>query len=346
MSVAGQQTRDGEERAQGGAAPGVLIVRDLSVSYRRGGRTLGVVNGISFDVQPGEIFGLVGESGSGKSTVIRSLIKLLPANAVIEGGEVMFAGRSLLALHEREMQGIRGRDIGMVFQDPLNSLNPVMTAGKQIGETLKGADESGHSRRDRILAAMRLVHIPEPSRLYDAYPHELSGGLRQRVAIAIALVASPKLLLADEPTTALDVTIQDQILKLLIELRDRLGTSVILVTHDLGIVAQTCQRVAVLYAGRIVESGPVERIFAQPAHPYTAGLLQSIPRGPASEGRLKGIGGTPPSLDSIPAGCPFHPRCRFAIAACRENRPPLVSHEGSHLSACIRHRELTELLRG
>jgi len=345
MSAAGQQARGGEGRARGEAAPGVLSVRDLSVSYRRGGRTLGVVNGISFDVQPGEIFGLVGESGSGKSTVIRSLIKLLPANAAIEGGEVSFAGRSLLTLREREMQAIRGRDIGMVFQDPLNSLNPVMTAGEQIGETLKGADESGRSRRDRVLAAMRLVHIPEPNRLYNAYPHELSGGLRQRVAIAIALVASPKLLLADEPTTALDVTIQDQILKLLIELRGRLGTSVILVTHDLGIVAQTCQRVAVLYAGRIVESGPVERIFAQPAHPYTAGLLQSIPRGPASEGRLKGIGGTPPSLDSIPDGCPFHPRCRFAIVGCKENRPPLVPHEGGHLSACIRHRELTELLR-
>ncbi len=346
MSMTGQQIRGGEAMAQGAAAPGVLSVRDLSVSYRRGGRTLGVVNGVSFDVQPGEIFGLVGESGSGKSTVIRSLIKLLPANAVIEGGEVTFAGRSLLALREREMQAIRGRDIGMVFQDPLNSLNPVMTAGEQIGETLRGADESGRSRRDRVLAAMRLVHIPEPERLYDAYPHELSGGLRQRVAIAIALVASPKLLLADEPTTALDVTIQDQILKLLIELRGRLGTSVILVTHDLGIVAQTCQKVAVLYAGRIVESGPVERIFARPAHPYTAGLLQSIPRGPASEGRLKGIGGTPPSLDSIPAGCPFHPRCRFAIAACKESRPSLVPHEGSHLSACIRHGELTGLLRG
>jgi peptide/nickel transport system ATP-binding protein/oligopeptide transport system ATP-binding protein len=346
MSVTGQQATGGEARTPGATAPGVLSVRDLSVSYRRGGRTLGVVNGVSFEVQPGEIFGLVGESGSGKSTVIRSLIKLLPANAVIEGGDVTFAGRSLLALREREMQAIRGRDIGMVFQDPLNSLNPVMTAGEQIGETLRGADDSGRSRRERILAAMRLVHIPEPDRLYNAYPHELSGGLRQRVAIAIALVASPKLLLADEPTTALDVTIQDQILKLLIELRGRLGTSVILVTHDLGIVAQTCQKVAVLYAGRIVESGPVERIFARPAHPYTAGLLQSIPRGPASEGRLKGIGGTPPSLDSIPAGCPFHPRCRFAIAACRENRPPLVSHEGSHLSACIRHGELTELLRG
>jgi peptide/nickel transport system ATP-binding protein len=346
MSITGQQRRDGDAHAQGATAPCVLSVRDLSVSYRRGGRTLGVVNGISFDVQPGEIFGLVGESGSGKSTVIRSLIKLLPANAVVEGGEVTFAGRSLLALREREMQVIRGRDIGMVFQDPLKSLNPVMTAGEQIGETLRGADDSGRSRRDRVLAAMRLVHIPEPDRLYDAYPHELSGGLRQRVAIAIALVASPRLLLADEPTTALDVTIQDQILKLLIELRGRLGTSVILVTHDLGIVAQTCQKVAVLYAGRIVESGPVERIFAQPAHPYTAGLLQSIPRGPASEGRLKGIGGTPPSLDSIPAGCPFHPRCRFAIDACQENRPPLVPHEGGHLSACIRHHELTELLRG
>jgi peptide/nickel transport system ATP-binding protein len=324
----------------------VLNVRDLAVSYRRGGRTLAVVNGVTFDVHPGEVFGLVGESGSGKSTVIRSLIKLLPANATIEGGEVTFAGRSLLRLAEREMQSVRGRDISMVFQDPLNSLNPVMTVGEQIGETLKGGDGGGRSRREQILAAMRLVHIPDPGRLYSAYPHELSGGLRQRVAIAIALVASPKLLLADEPTTALDVTIQDQILKLLIELSGRLGMSVILVTHDLGIVAQTCQRLAVLYAGRIVESGPVERIFARPAHPYTAGLLQSIPRGPASEGRLKGIGGTPPSLDNIPAGCPFHPRCVFAIAACSAERPPLVVHEASHLSACLRHGELADLAHG
>ncbi len=328
------------------AAPSILSVRDLAVSYRRGGRALAVVNGVSFDVRPGEIFGLVGESGSGKSTVIRSLIQLLPANATIGGGDVTFAGRSLLDLGEREMQRVRGRDIGMVFQDPLNSLNPVMTVGEQIGETLKGGDGPGRSRREQILKAMRLVHIPDPDRLYGAYPHELSGGLRQRVAIAIALVASPKLLLADEPTTALDVTIQDQILKLLIELSGRLGMSVILVTHDLGIVAQTCQRVAVLYAGRIVESGPVERIFARPAHPYTAGLLQSIPRGPASEGRLKGIGGTPPSLGNIPKGCPFHPRCAFAIKACNGVPPPLVVHEASHLSACIRHGELADLSHG
>jgi peptide/nickel transport system ATP-binding protein len=324
----------------------VLAVRDLAIAYRRGGHVLGVVNKVSFDVRPGEIFGLVGESGSGKSTIIRSLIKLLPANAVVAGGDVRFAGKSLLALGEREMQGVRGRDIGMVFQDPLNSLNPVMTVGEQIGETLKGADGSGQSRRERVLAAMRLVHIPEPARLYGTYPHELSGGLRQRVAIAIALVASPKLLLADEPTTALDVTIQDQILKLLIELSGRLGMSVILVTHDLGIVAQTCQRVAVLYAGRIVESGPVDRIFARPAHPYTAGLLQSIPRGPSSKGRLKGIGGTPPSLDRIPAGCPFHPRCPMAIEVCRAAEPPLVAHESGHLTACIRHDELAGAGRG
>jgi peptide/nickel transport system ATP-binding protein len=330
----------------GDAAESLLRVQDLAISYRRGGRELAVVNNVSFDVLPGEIFGLVGESGSGKSTVIRSLIQLLPANATIGAGEVIFGGQSLLRLREREMQRIRGRDISMVFQDPLNSLNPVMTIGDQIGETLKGGDGPARSRRERVLEAMRLVHLPDPMRLYSAYPHELSGGLRQRVAIAIALVASPRLLLADEPTTALDVTIQDQILKLLIELSGRLGMGVILVTHDLGIVAQTCRRVAVLYAGRIVESGPVERIFARPAHPYTAGLLQSIPHGPASEGLLKGIGGTPPSLGSIPAGCPFHPRCAFAIADCRGKRPPLVAHEASHLTACIRHGELPDFAHG
>jgi oligopeptide/dipeptide ABC transporter ATP-binding protein len=329
------------------AAPeSILEVRDLAVSYRRGGRKLAVVNGVSFDVEPGEIFGLVGESGSGKSTVIRSLIRLLPGNASLGGGSIAFAGRDLMGLGEKAMQKIRGREIGMVFQDPLNSLNPVMSVGEQIGETLGAGDRSGRGRREQVLEAMRLVHIPDPQRLYGAYPHELSGGLRQRVAIAIALVASPRLLLADEPTTALDVTIQDQILKLLIELSARLGMSVILVTHDLGIVAQTCRRVAVLYAGRIVESGPVERIFARPAHPYTAGLLQSIPRGPASEGRLKAIGGTPPSLGHIPEGCPFHPRCAFAVPACREAPPPLVAHEPGHLTACIRHGELQELVRG
>ena len=341
--TAEQSIINGNGSGMSEAAGSILSVRDLAVAYRRGGRALNVVNGVSFDVHPGEIFGLVGESGSGKSTVIRSLIQLLPANAAIGGGTVAFAGRDLLHLAERDMQQVRGRDIGMVFQDPLNSLNPVMTVGAQIGETLRGAEGPGRSRRERILEAMRLVHIPDPDRLYGAYPHELSGGLRQRVAIAIALVASPRLLLADEPTTALDVTIQDQILKLLIELSGRLGMSVILVTHDLGIVAQTCQRVAVLYAGRIVDCGPVERIFARPAHPYTAGLLQSIPRGPASEGRLQGIGGTPPSLDSIPAGCPFHPRCAFAIEACRAGRPPLVAHEADHLTACLRHGELPEL---
>jgi peptide/nickel transport system ATP-binding protein/oligopeptide transport system ATP-binding protein len=339
----------GIEQDSGGgaeAAGSLLSVRDLAIAYRRGGTMLKVVDGLSFDIRPSEIFGLVGESGSGKSTVIRSLIRLLPANAVIGGGAVSFAGRDLLQLAERDMRRMRGRDIGMVFQDPLNALNPVMTVGEQISETLTGADVAGASRRERVLTAMRLVHIPDPERLYRSYPHELSGGLRQRVAIAMALVASPKLLLADEPTTALDVTIQDQILKLLIELRGRLGMSVILVTHDLGIVAQTCQRVAVLYAGRIVESGPVERVFARPAHPYTAGLLQSIPRGPASEGRLQGIGGTPPSLDSIPAGCPFHPRCTFAIETCRSGQPPLVAHEASHLTACLRHGDFAPLTEG
>jgi peptide/nickel transport system ATP-binding protein/oligopeptide transport system ATP-binding protein len=324
----------------------ILEVRDLAISYRRGGRRLPVVNGLSFEVQPGEIFGLVGESGSGKSTVIRSLIRLLPANASLGGGTVSFGGRDLLGLGESEMRKVRGREIGMIFQDPLNALNPVMPVGEQIAETLGASEGKGRSRRERVLQAMRLVHIPDPQRLYGAFPHELSGGLRQRVAIAIALVASPKLLLADEPTTALDVTIQDQILKLLIELSARLGMSVILVTHDLGIVAQTCQRVAVLYAGRIVESGPVEQIFAAPAHPYTSGLLQSIPRGPASEGRLEAIGGTPPSLGQIPKGCPFHPRCGFAMPACKAAPPALESRAPGHLTACLRHRELAELDRG
>jgi peptide/nickel transport system ATP-binding protein len=326
------------------SANGALLeVRDLTVEFGDG---LRAADGVSFDVRPGEVFGLVGESGSGKSTVVRSLIRLLPANASVTGGAVRFDGRDLMTVSEREMRRVRGARMSMVFQDPLTALNPVLPVGLQIGEGLRWhSNLSGSGRRARVLEVMRLVGLPDHERLLRAYPHELSGGLRQRVALAVALVSEPALLLADEPTTALDVTIQDQILKLLVELRDKLTMSVVLVTHDLGVVAQTCQRVAVMYAGHIVELGPVERIFAAPAHPYTRALLDSIPRASIAEGRLTPIPGAPPNLDEIPDGCRFAPRCRFAEAKCTTVDPPLVEHEPRHAGACIRRPEIQELLR-
>jgi peptide/nickel transport system ATP-binding protein len=321
----------------------LLEVRNLTIEFAGG---LRAADGVSFDVQPGEVFGLVGESGSGKSTVVRSLIGLLPAAAHVTGGEVRFDGQDVLGLPERKMRRLRGARLAIVFQDPVSSLNPVLKVGVQIGEGLRWHSSLGAAqRRARVREVMTLVGLPDHARLLRAYPHELSGGLRQRVALALALVSQPALLLADEPTTALDVTIQDQILKLLVELRDKLGMSVVLVTHDLGVVAQTCQRVAVMYAGRVVETGPVERIFAQPSHPYTRALLDSIPRGPISEGRLVPIAGAPPSLDEIPSGCRFAPRCRFAEAECTVTDPPLETHAAGHASACIRRAEIQELLR-
>ncbi len=322
----------------------LLEVRDLVVEFPGGVRA---ADGVSFEIRRGELFGLVGESGSGKSTVIRSLIRLLPPTARVTGGEVRFGGRDVLALSERELRRLRGARIAMVFQDPLTSLNPVLPVGLQIAEGLRWHSDLGSSeRRKRVLEVMGLVGLPDRARLLRAYPHELSGGLRQRVALALALVSQPTLLLADEPTTALDATIQDQILKLLVELRDRLGTSVALVTHDLGVVAQTCQRVAVMYAGRIVETGPVERIFDEPAHPYTRALLDSIPRGSVAEGRLTPISGSPPSLDELPGGCRFAPRCRFAEPKCTVTDPPLTAHAPGHAGACLRRPEIQELLRG
>jgi peptide/nickel transport system ATP-binding protein/oligopeptide transport system ATP-binding protein len=320
----------------------LVSVRDLSVEFGGGVRA---ADGVSFDVRRGEIFGIVGESGSGKSTVIRALIRLLPSQAQVTGGEVRFGDGDLLQLPERRMRKLRGAEIAMVFQDPLSSLNPVLRLGVQIGEGLRWHGRlSAAERHARVIEVMGLVGLPDHERLLRAYPHQLSGGLRQRVGIAIALASSPKLVLADEPTTALDVTIQDQILKLLVDLCDKTGTSVVLVTHDLGVVAQTCQRVAVMYGGRIVETGPVEQIFASPGHPYTRALLDSIPRGSAADGRLVPVPGAPPALDELPEGCRFAPRCRYSEVRCREVDPPLELHNPGQLAACIRHDELREEL--
>ena len=323
---------------------GLLSVRDLSVVYHQAHSVVHAVDSVSFSVGRGNIVGIVGESGSGKSTVIRAIMRLLrQPPAEVTGGEIVFEGRDLLTLTPRQMRALRGARIGQIFQDPFASLNPVVPVGKQIAEA--GRYRRGGSRRDlrgRVLEVMDLVGIPDARRRLRMYPDELSGGLRQRVAIASALMLSPDLLLADEPTTALDVTIQDQILKLLRSLRDELDTSVIIVTHDLGVVAQTCDHVIVMYAGRVVENGSVAQVLASPSHPYTMALLDAIPRGVRRDGRLRPIPGAPPDLDALPDGCPFAERCSFAAEKCRTGIPALQEHSPGHLSACIRFPELTK----
>ena len=311
-----------------------LAVRGLTTRFARAGGTLTAVMDVDFDVAPGQILGLVGESGSGKSVTLRSLLRLLRAPTQIEG-RVEWGGRNLLALPERDLRRLRGGELAMIFQEPLTALNPVLSIGRQIDETLRAHTKmNARARQDRAAELLDLVGIPAPaSRLAD-YPHQFSGGMRQRAMIAIALAGEPKLLLADEPTTALDVTIQDQILRLILSLRDRFGMGVLLVTHDLGVVAQTCDRVAVMYAGRIVEIGDVAALFARPHHAYTFGLLGSVPRGGSERQPLFSIEGTPPSLGAMPAGCAFHPRCGFATDLCRAERPPLQAVGPDRLAAC------------
>ena len=299
---------------------------------------------VSFTVERGEIYGLVGESGSGKSTVIRALMGFLPSPpAKVTGGEVRFGGADLLKMREAELNQVRGARIGMVFQDPLQALNPVLTIGDQIGEALYRERLTRAALRSRVTEAMTLAGIPDPETRLGAYPHELSGGLRQRAAIAAALITNPELLLADEPTTALDVTLQAQILKIFKEGRDRLGMSVILVTHDLAVVAETCRRVAVMYAGRIVEEGPVRRVLTAPAHPYTRALLGATLDRAGNRARLRPIPGAPPDLVSPPPGCGFAPRCAGAEARCNDKVPDLEEHAGGHFTRCARRLELADI---
>ena len=311
----------------------LLSVRDLTVAIGRAHP----VDGIDLDVAPGEMLGIVGESGSGKSLTLRAILRLLPATTATTTGRVAWQGTDLLTLPEPAMRKIRGAEIAMVFQEPMTALNPVLTIGLQITETLAAHQGlRGRAATDRAAALLDQVGIPDAYRRLSNYPHEFSGGMRQRAMIAAALAGGPKLLLADEPTTALDVTIQDQILKLLLRLKDELAMSVVIVTHDLGIVAGTCDRVAVLYAGRVMESGPVEAIFARPAHAYTLGLLRSLPGTTHARTRLDGIPGTPPDPRALPPGCRFAPRCSFAIDACRAADPPLVAIGPGRVSACVR----------
>ncbi|MCP4204074.1 MAG: ABC transporter ATP-binding protein [bacterium] len=312
------------------ARPGepLLAVENLTISFPDRGGQAAVVRGVSFDVAAGEFVGLVGESGSGKTMTALALLRLVPAPGKIQGGRIRLSGHDLMALSEKEMCSVRGARIGMVFQEPMTALNPVFTVGFQICEAIRAhGDLSRRQARDEAERLLELVAMPEPRRRLKDYPHQLSGGQRQRVMIAIALASQPDLLLADEPTTALDVTVQAQILELLERLRQELGLAVLLITHDLAVIAETCDRVVVMYAGDVVEEATVRALFADPAHPYTRGLLAALPRldelgGEAGSGRLITIPGQVPEASNRPPGCTFHPRCSEVMERCREQVPP------------------------
>lgn len=314
----------------------LLEITDLQVDIASPRGVVHAVRGVSVSLMPGEFLGIVGESGCGKSTLLRAILGLLPAQARVVGGDIRFKGEPFAGHGRAHLQHLRGRSIGMVFQEPLTALNPVMKVGEQIAEA--PLYELGYSRRqarERALELMRRVGIPDPERRYNAYPHQLSGGLRQRVLIAMALSTEPDVLLCDEPTTALDVTIQDQILKLLKSLSDERGLSVVYVTHDLAVVAQSCDRVAVMYAGLLVEQGPVVPLFREPRHPYTAGLLAAVPDVNHLKARLASIPGSPPDLTEPPPGCPFHPRCAYRQPDCVSGEFPLYPLPGGRATACI-----------
>ncbi len=332
----------GAEAAPAPAAEPVLAVEDLQTYFytRRG--LLKAVDRVSFSVGAGETLAIVGESGCGKSITALSVMRLVPSPpGRIVGGSVRLRGRDLLRLSEEEMRQIRGNEISMIFQEPMTSLNPVLTIGNQISEALiLHQDVSRKAAMERAVEMLRLVRIPEPERRAREYPHQLSGGMRQRAMIAMALACNPKVLLADEPTTALDVTIQAQILELILELQQRLGTAVVLITHDLGVVAETAQRVIVMYAGRKVEEADVTSLFDEPLHPYTRGLMGSIPRldmpetGTKGADRLQEIPGMVPPLNALPPGCAFAPRCAMATEKCQAEYPPYRELRPGHWSAC------------
>lgn len=322
----------------------ILSVRNLATEIPTHRGTLRVVDRVSFDLAPGECLGIVGESGSGKSMTCRSLLGLVPGGGRAVAGEVLYDGRDLVTLSEKQLIRVRGKEIAVIVQDAVAALNPVWRIGDQIGEAMveHGVAASRSEARERSIELMRMVGIPAPERRIDDYPHQFSGGMCQRVVIAAALACEPRILIADEPTTALDVTIQDQILKLLLSLQKDLGLSIILVTHDMGVVAQTCQRVAVMYGGRIVETAGTDALFAGPRHPYTSGLLACMPdletAGEAK--RLRPIPGMPPDLSDPPAGCSFHPRCPLAADVCRAGDVPFAEISPGHQTRCLRHESL------
>ena len=317
----------------------VLKVENLQTSFMTSNGEVQAVRGVSFEVKKGEILGIVGESGSGKSVTSMSVLRLLADTAVIKkDSKIEFEGRNLIDISKKEMRKIRGEKIAMIFQDPMSSINPLIPVGKQVGEMIKEhhKEKSKEEIKKEVLELFEKVRIPEPEKRYSCYPHEFSGGMRQRVMIAMALANKPDLLIADEPTTALDVTIQDQILRRLRELEKEYGTSIIFITHDLGVVAELCDRVAVMYGGLIMEEALIDDLFEKPGHPYTMGLLASIPDIEQDKSvRLKPIPGSPPDMTNPPKGCPFAPRCPYARKLCGEEMPEFVEVGENHRSRCF-----------
>ena len=325
------------------ARDSLLQVRDLEISFDTYGGEVQAVRDVSFEVRRGETLAIVGESGSGKTITAKAMMRLLPeTGSRVKGGEIIFEGRDLLKIREKEMREVRGQKIAMVFQDPMTSLDPTMKVGTQIMESIKKhLGLKGKQARERALELLKLVGIPNPEARLRQYPHQFSGGQRQRVVIAIALACDPDILVADEPTTALDVTIQAQILDLLRDLQHRLGMSIILITHDLGVVANAAHRVAVMYSGKVVESGTAREIFYEPKHPYTWGLISSIPLPNTSRDQeLVPIPGSPPDPSSPPEGCPFAARCPYTMKVCVPEMPDYTEFSGEHRAACWLHHDL------
>ncbi len=315
----------------------------MSLDFETDAGTSKVLDRVSLSIEPGEVFGLVGETGCGKTVTALSILRLLPPNARIRGGQVLFIGEDLLTKPEEEMNRIRGIRISMVFQDPATSLNPVYPVGEQIARVVMVHE--GVERGPAEARAIDLFHrmgLPDPRSVLRRYPHELSGGMQQRVMISMALACRPKLLIADEPTTAVDVTIQAQILDLLMELRQEFRLSVLLITHNLGVVAETCDRIGVMYAGTVAETATTQDLFRDPLHPYTQALLKALPRPDARGQPLASIPGTVPSLLDPPTGCRFHPRCVFAMPTCTTRRPELREHRAAHAAACLLYEGVKE----
>ena len=316
----------------------LLEVRDLSVTFRTDGSAIPAVRDLTFSIAESQIFGLAGESGCGKSMTALSVMGLLPQNAAASGS-ILFRGQNLLTLDRESIRRLRGREISMIFQEPMTSLNPVMTIGYQISEVLTThLNLSKTTAMEQAVDLLRAVKIPSPEIRVREYPHQMSGGMRQRVMIAMAIACNPSLIIADEPTTALDVTIQAQILDLIQRLRDERKMSILLITHDLGIIAENASRVGIMYAGRIMESASTSELFSNPRHPYTIGLLESIPQGRGT--RLNPIPGTVPRMDALPAGCVYSDRCRYVLPACRTKEPELLPIGQEHVSRCIRAGEI------
>lgn len=314
----------------------LLNIKDLSVEFGSPHNSIRVVDSVGFEIEMGGAVGLVGESGSGKSITSLSILRLIPEPpGRIVSGSITFEGQDLLKLPKSRMPAIRGRDIAMIFQEPMSSLNPVMSIGDQIEEAIRLHERvDPRTRREKAIEMLGLVGIPDPASRMGAYPHQFSGGMRQRVMIAMALACNPKLLIADEPTTALDVTIQAQVLELMKSIRNKTNSAILLISHDLGVIAEVCDRVVVMYAGRVVEDSDVKSIFADPRHPYTQGLLRSIPRLNDDRPRLYQIAGSVPTAGSVRQGCPFYARCEVRQDRCQQEMPPMFEMSENHKAAC------------